>query len=260
MIKYSNVLWCLFISFLWFLCSCVNEKNLVYFKKSGSSSNSVQSAEAYIPKIQTGDILSIDINSLSPEASSFFNPYSQIPGSSATSPTGLTQSAAPGYLVNTSGNIELHLVGDIKLSGYTIIQAADTIKERLKKFLKEPTVTVRFLNYKISILGEVVKPNVYVIPNEKVAITEALSLAGDLTIYGRRDSIEIIRDVNGVKEFGYVNLGSRDIFSSPYYYLHANDLIYVQPVKAKAVQLDRTFPLIALAVSVGTLILLIVRK
>jgi polysaccharide export outer membrane protein len=120
-------------------------------------------------------------------------------------------------------------------------------------------VLVRFLNFKISLLGEVAKPNVYNIPNEMITLPEALSMAGDLTSFARRDSIQIIRDVNGKKEFGYVNLTNRNVFSSPYYYLHANDLVYVKPSKIKARQNDRSFQFVTLGISLLSLIIIIIR-
>ena len=126
--------------------------------------------------------------------------------------------------------------------------------------MKDPTVLVRFLNFKITILGEVAKPNVYNITNEMITLPEAISMAGDLTLFARRDSIQIIRDVNGKKQFGYVSLTNRDIFNSPYYYLHANDLVYVKPAKTKTQQTDNTFRFISIAISVITLLLLAFRR
>jgi polysaccharide export outer membrane protein len=199
--------------------------------------------------------LSIYVNSLSPEASSFFNPYK----AGVTSNGSTDNNNTSGYLVDASGDIELPLVGNIKVTGHTTSQVRDTLKVLLKQYLKEPTVLVRFLNFKISLLGEVAKPNVYNIPNEMITLPEALSMAGDLTPFARRDSIQIIRDVNGKKEFGYVNLTNRNVFSSPYYYLHANDLVYVKPSKIKARQNDRSFQFVSLGISLLSLIIIIIR-
>lgn len=243
--------------------ACNSEKELKYFQQGKNHSDTVNVAEAYVPKIQTGDILSIYVNSLSPEASSFFNPYSgnssaNIASTSTASETG--QVAPTGYLVDPSGEIELPLLGNIKVSGYTTSQVRDTLKKKLKFYLKEPTVLVRFLNFKISILGEVARPSVYNIPNEMITLPEALSMAGDLTLYARRDSIQIIRDVDGKKQFSNVNLSSRDIFSSPYYYLHANDIVYVKPAKTKSQQTDRTFQYISVGATLVSLFLVIFRR
>jgi polysaccharide export outer membrane protein len=237
------------------LSACSNEKSLVNFQKTNKNQDTISIATAYIPKIQTGDILSIYVNSLSPEASSFFNPYK----AGVTSNGSTDNNNTSGYLVDASGDIELPLVGNIKVTGHTTSQVRDTLKVLLKQYLKEPTVLVRFLNFKISLLGEVAKPNVYNIPNEMITLPEALSMAGDLTPFARRDSIQIIRDVNGKKEFGYVNLTNRNVFSSPYYYLHANDLVYVKPSKIKARQNDRSFQFVSLGISLLSLIIIIIR-
>jgi len=172
----------------------------------------------------------------------------------------LTQSSSPGFLVDASGNIELPLIGVLKVSGLTTVEARDTIKRHLLTYLKEPTVTVRISNYKISVLGEVAKPSVYVIPNEQITLPEALSMAGDLTIFAKRNNVQIIRDVNGKKEFGTINLNSRDVFNSPYYYLHANDVVYVEPGKSKAQVNDRTYILVPSVVSLITAIILLTKN
>jgi len=243
--------------------SCVNQKQIAYFQKGVNQSDTIAVALSYIPKIQPGDILSINVGSLNPLASSFFNPFSNVPvtSDSQTSPspggtagvtpqsTALTQPSASGFLVDAEGNIDMPLLGTLKLAGLTTVQAKDLIKERLRQYLKEPSVNVRFLNYKISVMGEVMKPSVYVIPNEKITLPEALSLAGDLTIFGKRENILIIRDENGKKIFGRVNLNTREVYNSPYYYLHANDVVYVEPSKGRIAQTDKTYQLLPVVLS-----------
>jgi polysaccharide export outer membrane protein len=175
----------------------------------------------------------------------------------------LVQSSAPGYLVDANGNIELQLIGKVKVGGLTTIAAKDTIQNRLNKYLKGTIVTVRFLNYKISVLGEVMRPSVYVIPNETITLPEAIGLAGDLTIYGKRDNILIIRDQDGKKVFGHIDLNSREVFSSPFYYLHANDVVYVEPGRGKIAQSDRTYqilPIVLSALSFISIILVYSKK
>ncbi len=151
------------------LTSCVNQKQIAYFQKGVNQSDTIGVAKAYIPKIQAGDILAINVGSLNPLASSFFNPYSTMPigtdnnaqnlnGGIQTgaTPSSLTQSAASGYLVDATGDIELPLLGTVKVAGLTTAETKDLIKNKLRSYLKEPTVNIRFLNYKISIMGEVV--------------------------------------------------------------------------------------------------------
>ncbi|MBB5396061.1 polysaccharide biosynthesis/export family protein [Mucilaginibacter sp. AK015] len=247
--------------------SCIGQKEIVYFQKDLNQSDTINVAEAYVPKIQPGDILSIPVNSLNPAASSFFNPYA--PATSATDITTtnaqngaapLSQTASNGYLVDANGEIEMPLISTIKVGGLTTAQARDIIREKLKQYLKEPTVNVRFLNYKISVMGEVARPSVYVIPNEKVTLPEALTMAGDLTIYGKRDNILIVRDNGGKKEFGRVNLNTREVFTSPYYYLHSGDLIYVEQGKGKAAQSDQAYRIVPIILSALTVIGLLIYR
>jgi len=267
-----------------FLSSCVDRKQIAYFQKGPNQSDTIAVAEAYIPKIQPGDILSIPIGSLNPTASSFFNPFSTLPigadnsststqsatasgsgsasGSGAVSPV-LTQSTAPGYLVDAAGTIEMPILGTIKLAGLNTSEARDTIKRRLKAYLKEPTVNVRFLNYKISVMGEVARPSMYVIPNERITLPEALSLAGDITIFGKRENVLIIRDENGKKVFGRINLNSREVYDSRFYYLHSNDVVYVEPGSARVAQTDKTYqilPVVLSALSFLTIIFVYSKK
>jgi len=241
------------------LSSCISQKQIAYFQKAPGDKDTIAISQLYIPKIQPGEILAITVGSLNPVASSFFNPFSSVPvtgdnsatssgTTNSTSPS-LTQSSAPGVLVDANGTVELQIVGPVKVAGLTTSQARDTIKARLRKYLKEPTVNVRFLNYKISVMGEVLHPSVYVIPNETITLPEALSLAGDMTIFGRRDNVLVIRENNGKKELGYVNLNSRDLFTSPYYYLHANDVVYVEPGKGRIAQTDKTYQILPIVLS-----------
>jgi len=250
----------LFLSFLFVITSCVDQKKYIYFQKSAGQSDTISVAQAYVPKIQPGDLLSIPVSSLNPAASSFFNPFSS--GSAATDisaaggiPTGAaaaqttTQSQSAGFLVDASGMIEFPIIGAIKVGGLTTVEAQNKIKGLLKTYLTEPTVNIRFLNYKISVMGEVTRPSVYVIPNERVSLPEAISMAGDLTPFAKHENLLIIRDNNGTKEFGRVNLNSRDLFTSPYYYLHSGDIVYVEQTKTKAQQNDPTLRLLPIILS-----------
>ncbi|OKS85133.1 polysaccharide biosynthesis/export family protein [Mucilaginibacter polytrichastri] len=241
--------------------SCFNEKKLAYFQKAPNQTDTIVVSKAYEAKIQPGDILSLYVNSLSPEASSFFNPYSAntVPSDAGGSSNGLSQSAAPGFLVSNKGEISLPLIGNVNVGGLTTAETHDLLLSKLKEYLKEPTIIVRFLNYKISILGEVIKPGVYVVPNERITIPEAITMAGDLTAYGKRSEIQVIREIDGKKEFGQIDLSDRSVFTSPYYYLHANDIVYVKATKSKVVQSDLTIRLLPIAISLVTVILLIIK-
>lgn len=255
------------------LNSCFDQKKYIYFQKDNNQPDTIAAAVAYVPKIQPGDILSIPINSLNPLASSFFNPISSNPAStdatvnpnmdglSTVNASTLAQSSSsPSYLVDAEGKIEMPIVGSVKVSGLTTMQAKDTIKKRLTLYLKEPTVNVRFLNYKVSVLGEVMHPGVYVIPNESVSLPEVISMAGDLTPYARHEDILVVRNNDDKKEFGRVNLNSRDIFSSPYYYLHSGDIVYVEQTKLKAAQSDPTVRLLPVILSAFAALALILYR
>jgi polysaccharide export outer membrane protein len=260
---YLNVF--LYLAIVFALSSCVSQKNIAYFQKGINQSDTINVSKAYVPTIQPGDILSIPVSSLNPAASSFFNPYTNAAAPTTSDPSALnvtpSLSSANGYLVDASGFIEFPILGTIKLAGLTTSEARDTIKNRLKvTYLKEPTVSVRFLNYKISVMGEVARPSVYVIPNEKVTLPEALAMAGDLTIYAKRENILVVRDNEGKKEFGRVNLNSREVFGSPYYYLHSGDLIYVEQGKGKAAQSDQVYRIVPIILSALTVLTLLIYK
>lgn len=243
------------------MSSCFNVKKITYFQKGPGQSDTIKVAETYIPKIQVGDILSIYVNSLSPEASAFFNPYTAggSSSSSGAAAPGLSQASAPGFLVDADGNISLPLVGVVSVKNLTIVEAQDVIRKKLSIYLKDPTVSMLFLNYKVSILGEVNKPGAYVVPNESITIPELITLAGDLSSFANRSEIEIIRDNNGKKEFGIVDLTSRNVFTSPYYYLHANDIVYVRPGKIKVAQNDLTLRILPLVLTALSVIIILIK-
>ena len=206
-----------FIILLFLFSSCRSLSDLTYFKKGVNDVDTISVAQSYNSTIQPGDILSVYVGSLSDEASKFFNPYPPANSNAVGASAALSSSEADGFLVDQNGEIALPIVGAFKIAGLTTLQAKDQLTKKLDLYLKEPRVIVRVINYKISLMGEVTRPSVYVIPNEKITITEAISLAGDLTSFARRDNILIVRDNNGKKEFGTINLNDRSVFNSPYY-------------------------------------------
>ncbi|WP_229311214.1 polysaccharide biosynthesis/export family protein [Larkinella soli] len=247
------------------LASCVSHKQIAYFQTAADSTElAIQINNRYVPVIQNNDLLGIYVNSLNPEASSFFNPYAAVERTGTgmlTTQTGqIPVTNAVGHLVDPEGNVELPLLGKVKVAGLTSNQARDLIREKLKTYLKEPTVTVRFLNFKVSVIGEVVRPSMFNVPNEQLTLPEALGLAGDLTIYGKRDNVLVIRETDGKREFGRVNLNNRDLFKSPYYYLHPNDVIYVEPGRARVASADRLYQLIPATLSALSFLAIILRR
>ena len=252
------------LAFLSVTTSCVTPKTIVYFQGDSSRYTSQIITQKYVPVILPNDLLSIVVGSLSAEANEVFNTPNVFTTTSTNySSTGGGAKVQPlGYLVDSDGSIEIPLVGKVKIGGLRTTDAADTIRTRLLNYLKEPSVIVRNMNFKVSVLGEVKLPAIYVIPDEKITLPEVLSIAGDLTIYGNRSNVMLIREENGKREYIRIDLTSREIFDSPYYYLHKNDVIYVEPVKSKMLDTDtrlRTVPLIATIIGgVSTLGILII--
>jgi len=215
-----------------FLFSCVNTKKVRLF--NDLNTNSIQSKiEDLEPVIQKNDLLSISISSLNPDATLIFN-NPNVNSTQTTTATGFTNYAA-GYLVNQDGYVQFPVLGNIKAGGLTKKQLRDNITKGLidGKLLLDPIVNIRYLNFKVTVLGEVEHPSVLNVPNEKITLLEALGLAGDLTLYAKRDNVLIIREIEGAKTFTRVNLNTSEIFTSPYYYLKSNDIVYIEPNKIK---------------------------
>lgn len=214
--------------------SCVSSKKIAYFQDIQTIKNArLDSAIAFTePTIQADDILSINIFTLNPQSGVVVNQAASNPALGGNS--NISQNTqSTGFLVDKNGEIELSLIGKVKVAGLTTYEARELIRTKAAEYYKQPNVQLRFANFKVSVLGEVTNPSTYTLPNEKVTILDALSLAGDLTIYGKRDNILIVRDNNGKKEFARLDLNSSNIFNSPFYYLKQNDVVYVEPNKRK---------------------------
>lgn len=209
------------LTLLFSLASCRSYKEIPYFQDVNRNSVSQEEINNLSPLIiQPNDIIGINVKSLNNEASSTFNFNEQ-------------NNPDLGYVVNKSGELTLPLVGVVKVSGLTTDQLRKELQSKLLTYLKQPTVNVRILNFKISVLGDVAKPSIYSIPTgERLTIPEALSLAGDLNTTGLR-KILLIREVNGKREFVPIDLKSKSLFNSQYYYMQNNDMIYVDPHKTK---------------------------
>jgi polysaccharide export outer membrane protein len=139
----------------------------------------------------------------------------------------------PGYLVNSDGNIQFPIIGDIQLAGMTRTQAIEKLKEELSSYIVNPTISIRILNFRVTVLGDVRNPGTFTIPNERITVLEALGIAGDLLITGERENVLVVRDDDGKKREYRIDLTSESLFSSPVYYLQQNDVIYVEPNRAK---------------------------
>ncbi len=186
--------------------------------------------------IQKGDLIGITVFSDNPDATAVYNQQmSTTTLSSAETPSsGLSGGASqpvpsmPGYLVDVNGDIRFQSLGLLHIEGLTKASLEQLLKEKLSPFLKNPYCTIRFLNNKFTILGEVSKQGIYTIPNEKISILEALGMAGDISLYGEKDSILVIREANGRRSFGYLDVSKPEVMLSPYYYLQQNDVVIVK--------------------------------
>lgn len=207
-------------------------KKVPYFKDLESSNEEIPVVQNE-PIIHNDDMLSIVISAMDPVTVAPFN----LPIISYSSPGEEKLSTTPTmqpYVVDVNGEINFPILGKIKIGGLKKSEAANLIKEKLQPYLKDPIVTIQFLNYKITVLGEVKRPGTYTISNEHTSILQALGIAGDLTIYGRRDNVLLIREMEGgKKEYVRIDLNKTDILSSPFYYLQQNDIIYVEPNKTR---------------------------
>lgn len=241
--------------------SCASTRNVPYFRDIPDSVREVTKAEAVYqePIIAPDDILSVVIITIDPTTSAPVNQAASVPVSVPSSSTSSTPQI-PGLLVDKDGNISLPIIGSVKVAGLTTFQAKALIKKHAEEYFKDPDVQLRFANFKVSVMGEVVHPSSFVMPNEKVSVLDALSLAGDLTIYGRRDNILVIRDVNGTKQVARLDINNSEVFKSPFFYLKQNDVVYVEPNRSKIIQADadqtRIFTVV-IAVSSAMLALLL---
>ena len=217
----------IFIVLISLLCaSCANKKKLVYLQGIENQKN-YDASLRYEIKLQPDDLLSIVVSAENPEITIPFN-LPVIQGNvTVNTQTGRT------FLIDNDGYIEYPVLGKIKLGGFTRTEATAKLKEMVGNYIANPSITVRILNYKISVLGEVSKPGSYIIDGERISILEALSLAGDLTLYGKRKNILLIHDDEGRKTYTRIDLTDASLLNSPNYYLEQNDIIIVEPNKPK---------------------------
>ena len=185
----------------------------------------------YIPKIESNDLLDIKLVSANDDASKLFTPPIDNSKSAISYSSGVA--ARGGYLVDVDGILELPFIGKMKVAGKTRSELESEIESKLSDYIKEPIIQIQIINFKITVLGEVGNPGTFNVPNEKITIFEALGVAGDLNITGKRKDIIVIREVGKKRMEFTVDLTSKDIFHSPVYFLKQNDLIYVSPNKAK---------------------------
>ncbi|TGD82219.1 polysaccharide biosynthesis/export family protein [Hymenobacter wooponensis] len=237
--------------------ACRPTRNLVYFSDLKNNDNYKVDVSANSElRFQPNDLLSIQLISLSQESNALFNRGAvQASGNRTTAGLSLNDESTEinGYLLDKNGQVDFPVLGKVKLAGLTKEEATQKMTAEIKRFVKDPIVNIRLLNFKITVIGEVNKPSTFVVPTEKINILEALGLAGDMTAYGKRENVLLVREREGVRSTTRLNLNNKEILNSPFFYLQQNDVVYVEPDKMKQIQATtdtRTYTVAALAVSV----------
>ena len=230
----------LLLGVLLLLTGCTSYQKIPYLQDFETVNATEEVTAMYDAHIRPKDLLTITVNTTDPEAAAPFNLTVQSAANSNLTQWVTQQAALQQYLVDNQGNIDFPVLGELHLGGLSMNEAESMIREKLQPFLKEtPIVTVRMVNYKISVLGEVAKPGTFIINNEKVNVLEALAMAGDMTIWGLRDNVKLVREEeDGKRNIVVLDLNRADIVKSPYYHLQQNDILYVSPNKTKAKNSD----------------------
>lgn len=250
-----------------FFVSCGNVKDLAYIKDI--EDGIIEGAyPGHINTIKKGDILLISVSSSKPEMAipyNLFTTKNQMTGGSSSLSSSVNRVTSnvtyEGYTVDTNGDIQFPIFGELHIEGLTRQELSEMLQEKLLPVLPDPIVTVTFLNFFVTVLGEVNRPGVYNLPGDKITLFEALGFAGDLTVHGQRSRIVVIREGKNGKEVETLDIKSKEIFKSPYFYLQQNDVIYVEPIAAKAKSVssfNTYFPIITSLASLGTSIAMII--
>lgn len=231
--------YCLLLLLLSTSCTLLRTRNIVYFsdlpKDKPIITEPIQPDKG--PAIKPEDLLSISVMTLNPESNMLFNTGVMM---SVGSNSGMRQQqqggnndATQGYLVDDQGYIEFPVLGRVKLAGLTREEANNKLTADLQEYLQDPIVKVRYLNFRITVIGEVGSPTVITAMDDNLNVIEALGMVGDMTLYGKREDVLVIREENGLRTMARLNLNDSNVFNSPYFNLHQNDVIYVEPDKAK---------------------------
>jgi len=230
----SSLLLILLLSVL--VTSCSSSKKIAYFQYSGSENQqNVLKAKSYEARIKPKDLLNISVVSSEPTATKNYNLI--VPLIAEENVNLYSQPSLQNYLVENDGSIDFPTLGKLQVAGLTRAELETEIQKRIRSAFNEeiPVITIRISNYQVNVLGEVNIPGRYPSLNERMTILEALAKAGDLTVYGRRDNIKVLREhADGSKEYILVNLNDQNVIYSPAYYLEQNDIVYVEPNKSRA--------------------------
>ncbi|WP_406683877.1 polysaccharide biosynthesis/export family protein [Seonamhaeicola sp. MEBiC1930] len=213
---------CLLLLFFFILTSCYTKKDIVYFQDA-KDFETIVDTDSFRAKLKIGDILSIYVSTINPDVT---KPYNLVDGTGVDGGGQLID-----YLIDSDGNIDYPVLGKVKLIGLTVEEAKQLLKSKFEEggLLKDPVVIIRIKNYTVTILGWVGNAGVYPISSERISILQAIAMAGDLQINGKRKNVTVIRDFNGTKTYTRIDLTSKEVFNSPVYYLTQNDIVYVHP-------------------------------
>jgi polysaccharide export outer membrane protein len=239
------------IAIIAILSSCQAYRDVPYYQNLDRSRVTEEAITNYSPlKIQPGDILGINVSTTTPDGSGVFS-------SSLNRPMGnnsetIMTNPVYGYMVDPNGSIQVPYVGSMNVKGLTTDELAKQLSASLATYLTKPIVNVRVINFKISVMGDVLRPDVYTVANQHININEALTMAGDLNITAKRKNVLLVREHDGKREYYTIDLTRKDLFNSPYYYLKNNDMLYVEPDRSKYDAVDRSYRTSSLAISAVT--------
>ena len=254
--KYGLFLCCMVILVF---SSCSTPKNSYYFKNMprDTSINTTINRQTE-SMIRKNDQLSVTISSLNPEEDRVYNAaaLSLVSGAAGAG------SGTSGYFVDANGNIQLHRLGNIHAEGMTRRELKNKIETDIKPYLKDAVVTVRYLNHRVTVMGEVAKPQVVAMPEEQLSILEVLGASGDITVMGKRDNVLIIRETETGKQFKRLNMEDKAVFTSEWYYLKPDDVVYVEPNDKKVTEEKRarTQQTVSLALSGLSLVIIVLNS
>lgn len=253
----------IFLASLFLMGGCVRYNSLINYNNTPTIPAEPQEIANFKPiRIQPNDILHIQVSSTEDVSTA---PFTLAGSNMNNNSNNMQNNLLNGFLVNLNGAVDFPTLGTVSLAGLTMEEAKAKILTLLDPYFETlPIVNLRLLNFRISVNGEVNGPGTFTIPNERVTIIEAVTMAGDFTSYSRRDSVLIVREADGVRTFGYVDFNSADVFTSPYFYLQQNDVIYIRPEKTKIGTVrdpaTRVLPWVTTVVSVTAFIISILRR
>lgn len=246
-----------FIAAVSVLSSCTSPKTITYFQRKNLAYekpySNLASSEQLPVRVQPNDVLAVVVNSLSEESNALFTVRNLATVQTSSFPgTGSGNAQPLGFPVSQSGEINLPLAGQVMVAGMTLKETEAFLEERLTDYVKSPTVKVRLLNHKFTVLGEVNRPGIYNMLDQRTTLTDVIGIAGDLTLFGRRDNVMLVREVNSKRQVIRIDLASRQALESPYYYIENNDVIYVESRPSRITASDRTIQLLPVILSTIT--------